>query len=48
MRVFAEHAFPRVHYASHCAHHRPMRLIWAKLLKRVFEIDMEQLPELRW
>jgi len=23
-----------------CAHHRPVRLSWAKLLKRVFEIDM--------
>ncbi len=26
---------------AHCAHHRPVRLSWAKLLKRVFEIDME-------
>jgi len=23
-----------------CAHHRPVRLSWAKLLKRVFEIDV--------
>lgn len=23
------------------AHHRPVRLNWAKLLKRVFEIDLE-------
>ena len=44
MRVFAEHVFPRVHYASHRVHHRPMRLSWAKLLKRVFEIDMEHCP----
>ena len=27
-----------------CAHHRPVRLSWAKLLKRVFEIDMERCP----
>ena len=29
---------------ANCAHHRPMRLSWAKLLKRVFEIDMEHCP----
>ena len=27
-----------------CAHRRPVRLSWAKLLKRVFEIDMEHCP----
>ena len=27
-----------------CAHHRPVRLSWAKLLKRVFEIDIEHCP----
>ena len=27
-----------------CTHHRPVRLSWAKLLKRVFEIDMEHCP----
>jgi len=27
-----------------CAHHRPVRLIWAKWLKRVFEIDMAHCP----
>ena len=27
-----------------CAHHRPVRLSWAKLLKRVFEIDMAHCP----
>ena len=27
-----------------CAHHRPARLSWAKLLKRVFEIDLEHCP----
>jgi len=26
------------------AHHRPVRLSWAKLLKRVFEIDLEHCP----
>ena len=29
---------------SNCAHHRPVRPSWAKLLKRVFEIDMEHCP----
>ena len=27
-----------------CAHHRPVRLGWAKLLKRVFELDLEHGP----
>ena len=27
-----------------CSHHRPVRLSWAKLLKRVFEIDTEHCP----
>ena len=27
-----------------CAHHRPVRLSWAKLMKRVFEINMAQCP----
>ncbi len=27
-----------------CPHHRPVRLSWAKLLQRVFEIDMEHCP----
>ncbi len=27
-----------------CAHHRPVRLSWARLLKRVFEIDLEHCP----
>ena len=30
---------------ANCAHHRPVRLSWAKLLKRVFEIDMEHCPD---
>ena len=29
---------------ANCAHHRPMRLSWAKLLKRVFEVDLEHCP----
>ena len=27
-----------------CAHHRPVRLRWAKLLKRVFDLDLEHCP----
>ena len=27
-----------------CAHHRPVRLNWAKLLKRVFDLDLEHCP----
>ena len=27
-----------------CQHHHPVQLSWAKLLKRVFEIDMEHCP----
>ncbi len=26
---------------ANCAHHRPVRLGWAKLLKRVFDLDLE-------
>ena len=29
---------------ANCVHHRPVRLSWAKLLKRVFEIDLEHCP----
>ena len=29
---------------ANCAHHSPVRLSWAKLLKRVFEIDLEHCP----
>ena len=29
---------------ANCARHRPLRLSWAKLLKRVFKIDMEHCP----
>jgi hypothetical protein len=27
-----------------CAHHRPVRLSWAKLLKHVFDLDLEHCP----
>ena len=27
-----------------CAHHRPVRLSWARLLKRVFAVDLEHCP----
>lgn len=26
---------------ANCAHHGPVRLSWAKLLKRVFDLDLE-------
>ena len=29
---------------ANCAHHRPVRLSWAKLIKRVFAIDLEHCP----
>jgi len=29
---------------SCCAHGRPARISWARLLKRVFEIDLEHCP----
>ena len=35
-----EHAADHVH-----AHHSPPRLRWARLLKRVFDIDLEHCPE---
>ena len=37
-------AAPPVECETTCAHHRPVRLSWAKLLKRVFEIDMAHCP----
>ena len=27
-----------------CAHHRPVRLSWARLLKRVFDLNLEHCP----
>ena len=29
---------------ANCGHHRPVRLSWAKLLKRVFDLDLEHGP----
>ena len=29
---------------TNCAHHRPVRLSWARLLKRVFEFDLQHCP----
>lgn len=29
---------------ANCAHHRPVRLSWARLLKRVFDLDLEHCP----
>jgi hypothetical protein len=37
-------AAPPVTREANCAHHRPVRLSWARLLKRVFEIDLEHCP----
>jgi len=37
-------AAPPVECEATCTHHRPVRLSWAKLLKRVFEIDMAHCP----
>jgi hypothetical protein len=39
----AQEAKPAECEAS-CANHRPERLSWAELLRRVFEIDMEHCP----
>jgi hypothetical protein len=37
-------AIPNVECEMSCAHHRPVRLSWAKLLKRVFDLDREHCP----
>ena len=29
---------------ANCAHHRPVCLSWAKMLKRVFDLDLEHCP----
>ena len=29
---------------ANCAHHRPVRLSWAELLKRVFDLDLQHCP----
>ena len=37
-------AAPAAECEAKCAHHRPVRLSWARLLKRVFELDLEHCP----
>ena len=37
-------AAPPAECEATCAHHRPVRLSWAKLLKRVFDLDLEHGP----
>ncbi|MDP1962498.1 MAG: transposase, partial [Reyranella sp.] len=37
-------ATPPAECEAICPHHRPVRLSWAKLLKRVFELDLERCP----
>jgi len=37
-------AAPPAEFEAKCANHRPVRLSWAKLLKRVFEIDLAHCP----
>ena len=38
------HAVPPTECEANGAHHRPVRLSWARLLKRVFELDLEHCP----
>ena len=37
-------AAPPAECEAICAHHRPTRMSWARMLKRVFEIDLEHCP----
>ena len=37
-------AAPPAECEAGCAHHHPVRLSWAKLLKRVFDLDLEHCP----
>ena len=37
-------AAPPAECEANCAHHRPVRLSWAKLLKRVFDLELEHCP----
>ena len=37
-------AAPSAECDANCAHHRPVRLCWARLLKRVFALDLEHCP----
>jgi len=38
------HAAPPAECEANCAHHRLVRLIWSRLLKRVFALDLEHCP----
>ena len=40
----AAQATPPAGCEANCVHHSPVRLSWAKLLKRVFELDLEHCP----
>ena len=40
----AAQAAPPAECEANCAHHRPVRLSWAKVLKRVFDLDLEHCP----
>ena len=42
--VEGDQAAKRADCEANCAHHRPVRLSWARLLKRVFELDLEHGP----
>lgn len=37
-------AAPATQCEAKCAHHRPLRLSWERLLKRVFDFDLERRP----
>ncbi len=37
-------ATPPAESEANCAHHQPVRLSWAKLLERVFDLDLEHCP----
>jgi hypothetical protein len=37
-------AAPPAECEANCVHHRPVQLGWAKLLKRVFELDLAHCP----
>ncbi len=37
-------AAPPAECEANCTHHRPVRLSWARLLKRVFALDLEHCP----
>ena len=43
-RFLLEQAAPAADCAAICAHHRPVQLGWAKLLKRVFSCEITWVP----